>query len=73
MASSNVSAQEDQVESRDVATDSPLLDSAIAAVKKLIARGRERGYVRYDALNASTPESSMPGVSVPTAVLWCGA
>ena len=32
-----------------------LLDTLTAAVKKLIARGRERGYVTYDELNAALP------------------
>jgi len=35
--------------------DSPLLDTANAAVKKLFARGKERGYVTYDELNAALP------------------
>src|SRR5258708_2510667 len=36
--------------------EGPLLDSVVAAVKKLIARGTERGYVTYDELNAALPE-----------------
>ncbi len=55
MAGSKVSTQEEDVETRDDATDSPLLDSATAAVKKLIARGKERGYVTYDEMNAALP------------------
>lgn len=35
--------------------DSPLLDTLGVAVKKMIARGRERGYVTYDELNAAMP------------------
>ncbi len=37
------------------AVDSPLLDSLGADVKKLIQRGRERGHVTYDELNAALP------------------
>ena len=35
--------------------DGPLLDSLGVAVKKMIARGRERGYVTYDELNSALP------------------
>ncbi|PCJ60135.1 MAG: RNA polymerase sigma factor RpoD [Rhodospirillaceae bacterium] len=35
--------------------DSPLIDNANAAVKKLFAIGKERGYVTYDELNAALP------------------
>jgi len=35
--------------------DSPLLDTLNAEVKKMIARGKERGYVTYDELNAALP------------------
>ena len=35
--------------------DAPLIDSAKASVKKLLARGKERGYVTYDELNDALP------------------
>ncbi|CAA7618320.1 RNA polymerase sigma factor RpoD [Magnetospirillum sp. UT-4] len=35
--------------------DGPLLDSLGVAVKKMVTRGRERGYVTYDELNAALP------------------
>ncbi|MDA0998441.1 MAG: RNA polymerase sigma factor RpoD, partial [Proteobacteria bacterium] len=35
--------------------DSPLLDTLDAAVKKMVAKGKERGYVTYDELNAALP------------------
>ncbi len=35
--------------------DSPLLDSLGASVKKMIALGKERGYVTYDELNEALP------------------
>jgi RNA polymerase primary sigma factor len=40
---------------RDEAPDAPLLDATAVAVKKMIARGRERGYVTYDEINAVLP------------------
>jgi RNA polymerase primary sigma factor len=41
--------------SQDESSDSPLLDSLGAAVKKMVAAGKERGYVTYDDLNAALP------------------
>ena len=35
--------------------DSPLLDTLGAAVKKMVAKGKERGYVTYDELNGALP------------------
>ena len=46
-------------ESQDEGSDSPLIDSLGAAVKKMIARGKERGYVTYDELNAALPPDSV--------------
>jgi RNA polymerase primary sigma factor len=43
------------VETRDEAVEGALLDTLSAAVKKLVARGKERGYVTYDEFNASLP------------------
>jgi RNA polymerase primary sigma factor len=40
---------------RDDAVDGPLMDGTAAAIKKMIARGRERGYVTYDEINAILP------------------
>jgi len=35
--------------------DAPLLDSLGAGIKRMIARGKERGYVTYDDLNSALP------------------
>ena len=59
MAGSKVSTSEDDVERSVEVADSPLLDSATAATKKLLARGKERGYVTYDELNAALPPEQM--------------
>ena len=40
---------------RDETVDGPLMDGTAAAIKKMIARGRERGYVTYDEINAILP------------------
>jgi RNA polymerase primary sigma factor len=55
MASKATSTAE-TTEGREDAVESPLSDGlAAAAVKKLVARGQERGYVTYDELNAAMP------------------
>jgi RNA polymerase primary sigma factor len=40
---------------REDAVESPLSDGLAAAIKKMVARGQERGYVTYDELNAAMP------------------
>src|SRR6202050_4337881 len=42
-------------EVREEAAEAPLLDTLAAAVKKMVARGKERGYVTYDELNSALP------------------
>ena len=49
----------DTAEGRDEAVEGVLLDTLTAAVKKLIARGKERGYVTYDELNAALPSEQV--------------
>ena len=45
----------DVSESQEEHLDGPLLDNLGIAVKKMVARGKERGYVTYDELNAALP------------------
>src|ERR1044071_4657774 len=40
---------------REDAAESALMDAMAAAVKKMVARGRERGFVTYDEINAALP------------------
>ncbi len=40
-------------------TDAPLIDLNEADVKKLIARGKKRGYLTYDELNEALPQDQM--------------
>jgi RNA polymerase primary sigma factor len=42
-------------ETQEETLDGPLLDTLGVAVKKMVTRGRERGYVTYDELNAALP------------------
>ena len=42
-------------EARDETSDGPLMDSMSAAVKKMIAKAKERGYVTYSEILKSFP------------------
>ena len=46
-------------ESREEAVEGVLLDITSAAVKKLIARGKERGYVTFEEVNQALPEGQV--------------
>jgi len=52
-------AEAPDAEKTEDATDSPLLDSSLAAVRKMLARAKERGYVTYDELNSVLPPDQM--------------
>jgi RNA polymerase primary sigma factor len=39
--------------------EGPLVDIEAAAIKKLVARGRERGYITVDELNAALPQDQV--------------
>src|SRR6267142_2777240 len=54
MASKAVSAAE-TAEIREDAAEAPLLDTIALAIKKMVLRGKERGYLTYDELNAALP------------------
>jgi RNA polymerase primary sigma factor len=49
----------DTPEASEEGQDSPLLDSINAAVKKLVAKGKERGFVTYDELNQTLPSDDV--------------
>ena len=51
-------------EVRDEAVEGVLLDIQSAAVKKLVARGKERGYVTYDELNAALPSEQVSSETI---------
>src|ERR1700732_776701 len=46
-------------ETREEAAEAPLLDTLAAAIKKMLARGKERGYVTWDELNAALPQDQV--------------
>ncbi|MBV8650808.1 MAG: RNA polymerase sigma factor RpoD [Alphaproteobacteria bacterium] len=46
-------------ETREEAAEGPLLDAIAATIKKMVARGKERGYVTWDELNAALPQDQV--------------
>src|SRR5215468_9984233 len=48
-------AQPEATDTREEGPDAPLLDTLGAELKKLVQKGKERGYVTYDELNAALP------------------
>src|SRR5437588_6531584 len=42
-------------DTREEGAEGPLLDAIAATIKKMVARGKERGYVTYDELNSALP------------------
>jgi RNA polymerase primary sigma factor len=51
-------AVEPETKSED-GPDSPLIDSTNQAVKKMLARAKERGYVTYDEINKALPQDQV--------------
>ena len=58
MAQKPATATETKTDEADL-PEGPLVDLEAAALKKLIARGKERGYVTYDELNAALPQDQV--------------
>jgi len=52
-------AQEEAADDREENTDGPLMDGSIQGVKKMIARGKERGFITYDELNETLPQDQV--------------
>ena len=61
---SKAAAGAETVETRDEQVEGLLLDTQSAAVKKLIARGKERGYVTYDEINAALPQDQVSSETI---------
>ena len=51
--------QAETTERTEEQVDSPILDSLTAPVRKMVARGKERGYVTYDELNKALPSDEV--------------
>ena len=55
MATKPANKQSKPAERNEEAADGPILDSLTASVRRMIARGKERGYVTYDEMNKALP------------------
>ena len=52
-------AQEETTDEREDTPDGPLMDGSVQGVKKMIARGKERGFITYDELNETLPQDQV--------------
>ena len=59
MATQAVATTEEETPETEVANDGPLMDNMNTAVKNLIKKGKERGYLTYDEVNAALPQDQM--------------
>jgi RNA polymerase primary sigma factor len=55
MATKTATAAQPETAEAQEGPDAPLLDTLGAELKKLVQKGKERGYVTYDELNAALP------------------
>ena len=56
MATSTAAKSADKAKaSKDDSQDQPMIDNVGQAVKKMIAKGKEKGFITYDELNAALP------------------
>ncbi len=51
--------EEEETREGETAPDGPLMDNINQAVKNLIKKGKERGYLTYDEVNAALPQEEM--------------
>ncbi|MEE8622558.1 MAG: sigma-70 family RNA polymerase sigma factor, partial [Alphaproteobacteria bacterium] len=56
MATKNPKTAEAE-DTQEDAPEGPVIDSLGAAIKKMVGRGKERGYITYDELNAALPQN----------------
>jgi RNA polymerase primary sigma factor len=56
---SKVASVAEAAETREDAAEAPLLDQIAVAIKKMVARGKERGYLTYDELNTALPTDQL--------------
>jgi RNA polymerase primary sigma factor len=59
MASKTAAAPAESEETREETPDSPLIDASVQAIKKMLAKAKERGYITYDELNAALPHEQV--------------
>ena len=58
-AAAKTTTDEEETPETEKAADGPLMDNINQAVKNLIKKGKERGYLTYDEVNAALPSEEM--------------
>jgi RNA polymerase primary sigma factor len=59
MAKQALATTEEETPEPEAANDGPLMDNMNTAVKDLIKKGKARGYLTYDEVNAALPQDQM--------------
>jgi len=59
MAKQALATTEEEAPEKEAANDGPLMDNMNTAVKDLIKKGKTRGYLTYDEVNAALPQDQM--------------
>ncbi|MDE0809005.1 MAG: RNA polymerase sigma factor RpoD [Alphaproteobacteria bacterium] len=59
MAKQALATTEEETPEPEVANDGPLMDNMNTAVKDLLKKGKARGYLTYDEVNAALPQGQM--------------
>ena len=59
MAKQALATTEEETPEPEVANDGPLMDNMNTAVKDLLKKGKARGYLTYDEVNAALPQDQM--------------
>ncbi|MBV8549630.1 MAG: RNA polymerase sigma factor RpoD [Alphaproteobacteria bacterium] len=49
----------DEAKANEEKAEAPIIDTAVDAVKRMIAKGKERGYVTIDEINAALPQDKI--------------
>ena len=55
----------------DQTDDAPVLDTSNTAVKALIKKGKERGFVTHDELNAALPQGELTSEQIEDVMALC--
>ena len=58
-AAAAATTEDEDTREREESPDGPLMDNINQAVKNLIKKGKERGYLTYDEVNAALPQEEM--------------
>lgn len=64
----NPQQNKEEIVEQDESGEEIGLDSAIESIKKLIAKGKERGYVTYDELNEALPSDQLSSEQIEDAL-----